>query len=222
MVFLMEDDTYLHLGFETGKDKGDIVKHLSYDTRLIQRDGRMVNTIIVYTSDVTTAPSGIKSNTMDYNPHVVLMVKYDGNRVYAELDAKIKSGQELADKDILNLLLLPLMKHDMPRRELAEKSIALAQTISDTTKREACIAAAAAFAFQYLTADEADKLLEVVKMTDLGARLSAMLVKDISYENAIEFAKKLLKRNTPIEIIMEDTGLDESTIERLQAEMNHQ
>ena len=37
----------------------------------------------------------------------------------------------------------------------------------------------------------------------------------------IEFAKKLLKHNTPIEIIMDSTGLDVSTIEHLQSEMDH-
>ena len=40
IVFLTDDDKYFHLGFETGIDKGDIVKHLNYDARLIQRDGR--------------------------------------------------------------------------------------------------------------------------------------------------------------------------------------
>jgi len=37
MVFLTDDDKYLHLGFEIGKEKHDIRKHLSYDARLIAR-----------------------------------------------------------------------------------------------------------------------------------------------------------------------------------------
>ena len=78
-----------------------------------------------------------------------------------ELEAKIKAGQELLDIDILNLVLLPLMKHTLPRRELAEKTIKLAQSIPDTTKRNACIAAAFAFGRAYLDEADAGKLLTV-------------------------------------------------------------
>ena len=218
MIFLIEDDSYLHFGFETGKDKDDVVRHLNYDARLIQRDGRMVNTIIVYTADVKTAPPGIKSGTLVYNPHIILMGDYDGNTIYAELNTKMKDGQELSDKDILNLLLLPLMKHTMPRKELAAKSIELAQSITDTEKRNACVATAYAFSHNYLDEAEKQKILEVLIMTDLGA----MLVMDVEHKKSIEFAKKLLKRNTPIEIIMEDTNLDQSTILSLQEEINDQ
>ena len=61
--------------------------------------------------------------------------------------------------------------------------------------------------------DLAEKLVE----REITERLSVAV-----NNKAFEFANKLLKRNTPIEIIVEDTGLDESTIKQLQAEMNQQ
>ena len=180
------------------------------------KTGRVKELINPELPDVKVAPPGIKSDTLVYNPHIIFMGNYNGDTIYSELNAKIKAGQELDDKEVLNLIFLPLMKHTIPRKELAAKTIELAQTISDTTKRHTCIAAAYAFAHRYLDEAESKKILEVLRMTDLGA----MLVGDALRERDIEFAKKLLKRNTPIEIIMEDTGLDEFTIERLQAEMN--
>ena len=72
---------------------------------------------------------------------------------------------------MLNLVLLPLMRHTIPRKELAVKSIELAQAIPDTAKRNACIAAAFAFASKYLDDDETNNLLEVLKMTDLATKL---------------------------------------------------
>ena len=151
-----------------------------------------------------------------YTPDVILMGEYDGNSIFADLEAKIKAGQELSDLDMLNLVLLPLMQHTIPRKELAAKSIELAQTIPDVTKRNACIAAAFAFASRYLEENEIDKLLEVLRMTDLGE----MLVMDAIKDDRIEVAKNALLEGVPIRSISRITGIDEATIRRIQAEMD--
>jgi len=219
MVFLMEDGTYLHLGFETGKDKNDIVRHLSYDARLIQRDGRVVNTVIVYTADVVSAPPGLRSNTLVYTPHIILMRDYDGDLVYNGLTAKMRTGQELTDRDILDLVFLPLMKHSLPRRELAASTIRLAETISDSEKRNLCVAAAFAFASSCLDEADTEKLREVLKMTNLGALLVMDAVMDAVNDRTIELAKKMLKRGVSVEAVMEDAELDEVTVRQLQEEL---
>jgi hypothetical protein len=48
------------------------------------------------------------------------------------------------------------------------KSVQLAQRIPDTAKRNACIAAAFAFASKYLAENELNKLAEAIEMTDLA------------------------------------------------------
>ena len=213
MVFLTDDNKYLHLGFETGKDKNDIVKHLIYDTRLIARDGREVVTVIIYTSDVTAAPQGINGETLIYNPHIILMADYDGDKIYADLTTKLAEGLSLTDKDILNLLFLPLMRNTIPRSELAVKSVEIANTIPDRTKREACIAAAFAFAHKYLSESETGKLLEVLKMVDLTALLVT--------EGKIEVAKEMLRAGETIIRIIQYTKLDKDTVLQLQNEMEN-
>jgi len=212
MVFLTDDDNYFHLGFETGEEAGDIVKHLNYDARLMQRDGRKVVTVIVYTADVKKAPSGIKGETLVYNPHIVLMNDYDGDAIYATLNAKIAAGQQLDDKDILNLLFLPLMRNTIPRRELAETSVTMAKTIPNHAKREACIAAAFAFASKYLNEDEKLKLLEEIKMFDM---VDMILVK-----GAKDIAKSMLTDRVSIEFVARHTGLDEESVRKLKEEMD--
>jgi hypothetical protein len=222
-VFLLEDDSYLHYEFETGYNKNDMVRFAGYDLRLFERDGRLVKTVIIYTADVKKAPPALNIGSLVYSPSVILMADYDGNGIYAELDAKIKTGQELSDTDMLNLIFLPLMRNTMPRKELATKSIEMAQTIPDTTKRNACIAATFAFASKYLSDSESENLLEVLKVADL----LTMLVED-AFENAVknaeikcetEIAKKMLKRGMSVEAVIEYTGLEEATVEQLQAEI---
>ena len=212
VVFLLEDDTYLHFAFETGHNsKRSMLKCASYDIRLYERDEREVYSVIIYTADVKTKPTGLRLGTLAYNPDVILMGEYDGNSIFAELETKIKSGQDLSELDTLNLVLLPLMKHTLSRMTLAEKSIKLAQSIPDIAKRNACIAAAFAFGKAYLDEADSGKLLEVLKMSNLGALLVIDTAKSI--------AKKMLQRGMSISAIAEDTGLDEATIKELQAEL---
>jgi hypothetical protein len=152
------------------------MRFATYDIRLYERDGRIVITVIIYTADVREADTTVDIGSLTYIPGKVMMYDFDGDAIYKELNTKLETGQELTDTDMLNLIFLPLMRNTIIRSELAAKSIEIAQTIPDTNKRNACIAAAFAFASKYLNDNERDKLLEVLKMTDLAT----MLVNDNS------------------------------------------
>jgi hypothetical protein len=204
----------LHYEFASEYNKEDIPRYAGYDLRLYERDGRKIRTVIIYTSDVTKADTALNIGSLAYNPDKIMMCEYDGNKIFVELDAKIKAGQELTDVDMLNLIFLPLMKHTIPRKELAVKSIELAQTIPNKTKQDACIAAAIAFASKFLNKDEMRDLLGVLKMSELAVMLLE--------SRAAEIAKKLLKRGLSIMDVAEDTDLDEATVRQLQTELNNE
>ena len=213
MVFLTDEDKYLHLGFQTDRRDDDVIRHLNYDSRLMQRDGREVVTVIIYTADVAEAPAGINGETLAYNPHIVLMANYDGNTIYGDLNAKIEQGQALEDKDILNLLFLPLMKNTIPRAELATRSVEMAKTIADPTKRETCIAAAFAFANKYLGEKDKEKLLEVMNMADLFEMIEKRNLKKV--------ARSMLQDRVTVDFVVRHTALDEETVRELKDEIEN-
>jgi len=165
MVFLLEDNTYLHLAFVTGHNsKKAMLKCVGYDVRLYERDERLIHTVIIYTADVKEKPNPLNIGTLTYDPNVLLMADYNGNNTFTELENKIKAGQELSDADILKFVLLPLMNHTLPPYELASSTIELAKTIPDPTKREACVAATFAFASKHLDETDREKLMGVIKV----------------------------------------------------------
>jgi hypothetical protein len=212
VVFLLEDDTNLHFAFETGHTGPEaMIKCVKYDIRLYERDKRQVYPVIIYTSDVKSKPPPLKIGALTYAPDVILMNDYDGDTIFSQLEAKLNAGRELSEPDILNLVLLPLMKHTLPRRELAEKTIRLAQTIPDTKKRNACIAATFAFSKSYLSELDSSKLLEVLNMTNALAPLL--------YEKAKEIAKNMLSLGMSVSDIATCTELDEATVIELQSEL---
>ena len=207
-IFLLEDDTYLHFEFQTGYKKEDLIRFAMYDLRLYERDKRKIQTVIIYSADVSRADDSLNIGSMVYYPESVMMNKYNGNKIYADLEVKLKAGQELTDIDTLNLIFLPLMQSDTPRKELTEKSIGMAQTIQDKNKRNTCIASVFACSYKYLSESDLKQILEVLKMTDLAT----MLIED----KVIEIEKKLLKAKVPTEIIAKSTGLDIDIINDIQ------
>jgi len=214
-VFLLEDGTYLHFEFQTTYSKRDLRRFADYDLRLNERDERIVVTVVIYAADVKKKPEGLNIGSLAYNPTMVMMAEYDGNAVHEELVRKIEAGHTLTDVDTLSLIFLPLMRHTIPRGELAVESVKLAQSIQDTAKRNACIAAAFAFGSRYLDENRVNELLEVLRMTDLAT----LLVEKAIGERDIELARKMLKRGLSLSAVIEDTDLDESTVKRLQTEL---
>ena len=214
-ILLLENNTYLHLGFETGIHEKVLVRHLEYDVRLYARDGREMKTVIVYTSDVKEAPLPLKIGpNLTYSPDAVLLAEYDGDSIIAEIEQKVIAKEHLKDQDITKLTFLPLMKTVMDRSEMAYKTVTLAKSIEDKEKRDACIATTIAYASKILSNTDIDKLLEAIRLTDLGVVMAEFFGNDIK----IDIAKRMLQRGTAIEVIAEDTELDISTVSRLQEE----
>lgn len=222
-VFLLEDDTYLHFEFQTAYSKHDLLRFIHYDARLFERDGREVRTVIIYSSDVAKPPGSLRIGSLTYAPDAVMMGDYDGKATYAALKSKIQSGGELTDIDIMSLCLLPLMRNDMPRGELAVNSIRLALTITDKAKRDACISSAYALAERYLGAVDITNIKGLLKMSNIlveyiagevEGKVEAKLSAKLS-----NVAKSLLQDGMSVEAVSKHTELTVETIRQIQSEM---
>ena len=214
-VFLLEDDTYLHLEFQTTYNEDDLLRFAMYDLRLKKRDGRDVTTMIIYAAEIKKVKDKPLTNSLTYNPIRVMMCEYDGNTIYNELQEKINTDEELTDMDILKLIFLPLMNHTLPRVELAMNTVKMAVRIKDEAKRHACEAAAFAFGNRYLSKQDYDKMIGVLKMTTLA---DIMIGKELRRRD-IEIVKNALKEGFSINDIVKITGLEESVVMEIKAEI---
>ena len=95
VVFLLADNTYLHLAFVTGHNSKDaMIKCVKYDLRLHERDKREIYPVIIYTSDVTNKPKPLKIGALTYDPDVILMNDYDGNTIFWKGEGKRKKNDK--------------------------------------------------------------------------------------------------------------------------------
>lgn len=215
-VFLLEDNTYLHLEFQTAYNKNDLIRFCIYDLKLFERDNRKINTVIIYSSNSEKIKNNLNIGVTIYSPQVIKMKDYDGDCIYNEIKSKIDNKIKLNELDILNLLFIPLMSSKQSKSDLAIKSIKLAKNIEDKDKQNMCIGSIFAFAYRYLNEIEINDILEVLRMTDLGS----MLIKEGIEQEKREIVKKALKEGATIEFVQKITGLDIETIKVLQKENN--
>ena len=212
-IFLLEDGTYQHLEFETSYKKSNMKRFFDYDLQIYNKYDKKVQTVIIYSSEVKKAAKTLDIGVAKYTPDVVMMCDYDGNAIFAELERKLKSKEKLTDADMLNLIFLPLLRCDVSKYELTEKSIELAKTIEDENKQNACIASTVAFMEKHLTDIEINKILGVLEMT----KVANLLMQEGENKKAIEIAVSLLDVLN-VEIIAEKTKLTVEKVKELQEE----
>ena len=213
-VFLLEDGTYQHNEFESKFSKAALTRFAMYDIHLYERDKRKIRTVIIYSSNVKKRDVSLNIGSLEYKPDVVFMCDYDGNAIYTDLETKLKNKQKLTNTDILNLTFLPLMRNTIPKAELAEKSIKIAQNIPDKNKRDGCIASTLAFSLEYLNKTQITRIMEGLQMSKFE-KLYTVFV-----ENAvIERTKNFLKNGVSEEIIAKSMEIDIDTVIALKEQL---
>jgi len=99
----------------------------------------------------------------------------------------------------------------------------LAKQVEDDNQQAFIIAGILTATDKFIDPEFANKIKEWLKMAKVVRMLIDEEVQEAvekaSHKKAIEFAKKLLKRGFSVEVVMEDTGLDESTVRSLQSEL---
>jgi len=168
-VFLLEDDTILHLEFQTIYRKSDITRFLLYDVLLHeQHKNRKVTTAIIYAAGVKRREVELDFNTLAYKPHVVFLEEKNGDVMLQKLEEKILSNKLLTNEDITYLSFTSFMKSDII--ELKDKTIRqieIANNIEDRDKRESTIALIYGFATKFLSHDELNNIKEVFQVNDI-------------------------------------------------------
>src|SRR2546430_2123895 len=86
------------------------------------------------------------------------------------LAARMKRGAGLTPEARLDLIFLPLMRHQRARREVVVDTVALARQLPERQQRQA-LASLIGLGHRFLTDAELDTLLEGLMSTNVGQRL---------------------------------------------------
>ena len=219
-TFLMEDDTYIHVEFQTtDKGKDDLRRFRAYESLLSFQTGKDVVTYVVYSNGIQKTKSVLETGINQYNVKAISMFDKDGDIVIKEIEGKINDNVEVTKQDLIALTFTPIMSGKLSKLDKIIKSIRLVKKI-DNEYRYDVESMIYAFADKFLDGKDLEKVKEEISMTKLGE----MLVEDGRKKgiqegikkNSLDTALKAIEIGLDNDAIKKLTGLTEEEIEVLR------
>lgn len=208
-----DEEFYLHFEFQSEYKRKHLSRFMITDAILYHNTGKPVRTIVVYSADVKETITTLDAGAIKYNVEAFYMSALDGDKTYAEIKAKVDSGEPLTKQDLMSIVFLPMMKNSVDKATSFEHAINLSKAIP-AKDNQAQIQAMLQLLAEKFVKDEAmlQKLKELINM--------GVIAEMIANDKAIAIAKNMLREGSSIEFVLKTTGLDEPTILGLQSELS--
>lgn len=228
-VFLLEDNSILLLEYESNnRITENMYKYIDYVLRISKRyydenkSIKKVNVAVIYASNVKEAEDNFNTGSVSIIVKSVFMKNYDGDIIYKEVEQKIKDGLRLQDVDLMNLILLPLMKSKKDKHELVKDTIELAKEVEDEKNQYFIIAGVLTSTDKFIDEEYANMVRSWLKMTKVEKifeKEKEEAMNQAEKGKAIEIAKNMLLDNEDIEKITRYTKLSIEEINKLKEVM---
>ncbi len=137
LMFLLEDDSLLHVEIINDEIKPDLQSMLVYDMSIVLRYGIRVKSVILNFGNRQVGKMQKNFGSVHYNAKIVDLSGIDGEKVQEELSQKITSGCLLNERDKLNLVFLAFMQHSLPFNEVLPKVMYLIEKMKVEEERTA-------------------------------------------------------------------------------------
>lgn len=99
-TFLMENDKYIHFEFQTtNKGKRDLIRFRSYESLLALQTIKEVVTYVIYSGEIKTPSSQLKTGISEYNIKAVSIRNVDGDIVISNLEEKITNNEDISREE---------------------------------------------------------------------------------------------------------------------------
>ena len=179
-LFLLEDGSYALLDYESDYRVSNKVKYAGYVLRLLrrlQKDGidlmnLRIRIIVIYTADVTREQTRDTLNVGDVIIYTTegFLSEIPSEEVKSRIQRKIEQKQPLDDRDLMELIILPLTyKGKESQRQAAHEAVNLAKEIEDEGMQEMALAGILSFSDKIIDKELANEIRRCLSMTKVGA-----------------------------------------------------
>ena len=168
-LFLLEDDSYVLIDYESRYTEANKQKYLGYLARLAKklynqyRKYVPIRLVIIYTSDVSKGQtkSLLEMGAVRLELTEVFLVDFNEEEIIHRIEEKLCREEDLGETDLMQLVIYPLM---FPGKEAKQDAIRQVITISgkiaDTTKQKFILKMLLAFTDKFIGEEDARKIKE--------------------------------------------------------------
>jgi hypothetical protein len=186
-LFYTANGEYLHFEFQTTMKKDDISRFLYYDASLYYKSKMNINTIVIYSSEITDVVTHMNCGSIKYDIKSFYMSNFDGDEKLQIIEHKVRNNIELTQQDIMTLSFVPLMSSKKTKSELTLESIEVAKNIQDDNDKNNCLMLLYALFDKFGDDISKKRFKEVVSMTEVGR-----MIYEEGIEKGIEKGKEML------------------------------
>lgn len=226
-LFLLADNTYVIVDYESEYKKSNKIKYLNYITRVLEKyykeDGNInLRLVVIYTGDVHNAESDFETGCLSLRTEQAFLSHIDGEGAFQAIREKLKSGITLDDDDLMKLVILPLtVSGPTGKQKMLERVVELAEQIPNEEQRVFTLSGVIVASDKFINRDYLEQLRRRINMTQLGRLYEKEKIEygnQKAKEAEKEMAVKMLVEGIDIIKIMKVTGLSEEELIKLQKE----
>ena len=145
--------------------------------RRLQKEGidissAQVRIIIIYTADVTRSQTqdALTAGDITISTTEAFLLEIASEEVKARIRKKIQEKQPMDERDLMELIVLPLTyKGKQNQRTAAQEAVFLAKEIEDETMQEMALAGILSFSDKIIDKKLANEIRRCLSMTKVGA-----------------------------------------------------
>lgn len=173
-LFLLEDNTYVIVDYESEYKKSNKIKYLNYITRVLEKyykenSNFNLRLVVIYTGDVQSAEPDFETGCLFFHTEQAFLSLIDGEGAFQTIRGKIRSGTALDDDDLMKLVILPLtVSGPTGKQHMLERVVELAEQIPNEEQRVFTLSGVIVASDKFINRDYLEQLRRRINMTQLG------------------------------------------------------
>ena len=244
-LFLLEDQSYLLVDYESDYSEEKKAKYLGYLARLIKtmynehKYYPRLKLLILYTADVTRAQTQPDWNIDCLSMHMeeAFLSEIDGEELWKRVSEKIWRGAQLDDKDMMQIIIYPLTFKEKEEKQAAiQRMVELSDKIPDEKKRLFALKGLLVFCDKVIRKEDAEKIRRMLMLTQVEQiieqekqeaieqavaeateRVTREVTEKVRQSVSEKIASNLLRAGSELGYVASNTGLPIEEIKKLQA-----
>ncbi len=174
-LFLLEDDTYALVDYESADTVKDRIKYMDYISRVTRRlydENRktpVIRMIVVYTGDVERADDTFQVGCMSLHMEQVFVRHLPTEEIYQKVRDKLARGEKLTEQELMQMIILPLAERGLTDKQTRIRQVIdLVKQIEDEQEQKLVFSGLLVIADKFIDRSDAEKIRREITMTKVG------------------------------------------------------
>ena len=217
-LFLLADDTYAIVDYESEEKKDNCIKYVNYIGRVMERYYRenkvipKIRVIVIYTGDVEYAKDVYDMGCMTVKLDQVFISHLPAEEIYQGIKHKLDCGEALREQEPMQLIVLPLAgKGGENKQKLIEQIIELVELIKDEQEQLLVVTGLLVASDKFIRKEYAERIRRRFGMTKIGR----LIHEDGAKECEAEIILKMYKNGFTAEQISNAIEKDVQEIKKI-------